>query len=154
MESPVTGGITPLSLGELRQAILAVLIGNPHFTEEEQLLANHLTYECEDEAKLAKWLRNVRLEDVQRSLRHRILAALAVNQSSVCLDKDAHLLEMEQLLRCRLLDRHQKETVAWVANPGWGSVDRLKVLGHGYQMVLEQLGRVPAYRGYNALGDN
>ncbi len=66
MESHVNGGVMPLSIGELRQAILAVLIGSPLYTEEEQLLANHLTHECEDTDRLARWLRNVRLQDAKR----------------------------------------------------------------------------------------
>jgi hypothetical protein len=45
--SPVMGGIMPLSLGELRQALLAVYIGNPLFTPEEQLQANHQAHELE-----------------------------------------------------------------------------------------------------------
>ncbi|MGI4873051.1 MAG: hypothetical protein ACRYFX_17975 [Janthinobacterium lividum] len=45
-------------LGELRQALCAVLFGNPLLSPLEQLLANHHIHECEDAAQLARWLTN------------------------------------------------------------------------------------------------
>jgi hypothetical protein len=159
MENHVSGQVTasaetPNPLAILRQSILAVLIGNALFTEEEQLLANHLTYECEAEATLAKWLRNVRLEDATRGFRRRNEVAGRLDYPAVCFDKDAHLLEMEALLHCRALDRYQKSSALWVATPGWGATDRLKTLGFCYTLLLENQGRIPAPRGYDALKDN
>ncbi|WP_161787206.1 hypothetical protein [Hymenobacter sp. IS2118] len=37
----------------------AVIIGNPLFSPEEQLLANHHVHECEDAGQLALWLANM-----------------------------------------------------------------------------------------------
>lgn len=155
MESHVSGGITPLSLGELRQAILAVVVSSARFKPEEQLHINHFVHECECCEELAQLLRGLRMEEAKRSFLHRNEVAQALDYPGVCFGKDAHLLEMEALLHCRALDRYQKEPVWWVANPGWGAADRLKTLGFCYQMLLENLGGyLPARRGYNALGDN
>jgi hypothetical protein len=154
MESPVTGGITPLSLGELRQAILAVYIGNPLFSAEEQLEANHDAHACEDLPYMVAWLKGVRLEDAKRGFLRRNEVAQALSYPGVRLDKDQHLLEMEALLRCRALHSYQKQAAWGVAYPGLGTGDRLQALGFCYQLVLENIGRIPARRGYSALGDN
>jgi hypothetical protein len=154
MESPVTGGITPLSLGELRQAILAVYIGNPLFSAAEQLEANHDAHACEDLPYLEAWLRGVRLEDAKRGLLRRNQVARTLDYPGVRLDKDQHLLEMEALLRCRAFRPYQQQAAWGVAYPGLGDGDRLQALGFCYQLLLENLGRVPARRGFQALGDN
>lgn len=154
MESPVTGGITPLSLGELRQAILAVYIGNPLFSLAEQLEANHDAHACEDLPYMVAWLKGVRLEDTKRGFLHRNQVAQALDYPGVCLGKDAHLLEMEALLDCRALLHCQKQSAWGVAYLGLGNGDRLQALGFCYQLVLENIGRIPARRGFHALGDN
>jgi hypothetical protein len=56
METHVTG---PPVLGELRHALSAVFFGNPLFSPQEQLLANHYVHECEDARQLTRWLRNM-----------------------------------------------------------------------------------------------
>ena len=56
METHVTGH--PV-LGELRHALSAVFFGNPLFSPQEQLLANHYIHECEDVRQLTRWLRNM-----------------------------------------------------------------------------------------------
>lgn len=56
MKTHVTGH--PV-LGELRHALAAVFFGNPLFSPEEQLLANHYSHECEDAQQLTCWLRNI-----------------------------------------------------------------------------------------------
>jgi hypothetical protein len=48
-----------LHLGTYRRAIMAVLSADV-FTPAERVLANHNVHECEDSAKLALWLKNVR----------------------------------------------------------------------------------------------
>lgn len=155
MESHVSGGITPLSIGELRQSILAVLIGNPLFKEEEQLLANHLTYECEDAERLARWLRNVRLQDAQRGRLARWAAAFDADQQAVCISKAAHLAEMESLLQCRALNVFSKKLLLrLVTGAGDGTGTRLQWLGHAYYALLEGMGRVPQPKAFNALKDN
>lgn len=155
MESHVSGGITPLSIGELRQSILAVLVGNPLFTEEEQLLANHLTYECEDTERLTRWLRNVRLQDAKRGFLNRNLAAFDASQQAICVSKEAHLVEMESLVQCQALDRWQKRILSsHMVNVGGMLGDRLQWLGNSYLAILESMGRIPKAKGFNALKDN
>jgi|GEM_PF-3040443 len=156
MESHVSGSITPLSLGELRQAILAVLFGNPLFTEEEQLLANHLTHECEDTERLARWLRNVRFQDAKRGFLARNLAAIDADQQAVCVSETAQLAEMEALLQCRLLDKWQKRLLSsLMASASRMPGSRLQWLGHSYLALLENLGRIPTQKqGFSALLDN
>ena len=66
MKTHVTGH--PV-LGELRQALSAVIFGNPLFSPQEQLLANHYNHECEDARQLTRWLRNM-----TAALAHRHLA--------------------------------------------------------------------------------
>lgn len=53
METHVT---EPSALGELRQALAAMLFGNPLLSPQEQLLANHYIHECEDAQQLTRWL--------------------------------------------------------------------------------------------------
>ena len=152
MESHVNG---PTTLGELRHSLLAVVVGNPLFTPEEQLNINHFAHECEAPVELANTLRALRQVDARRGFEARNEVASTLAQPGVCLDQAAHLREMEALLRCRVLRHGQKEAAWWVATPGWGALDRLKALGFSYQLLLENLGGyLPAYRGYNALGDN
>ena len=71
MESHVTR--QPV-LGELRQHVLAPLIGNPLFSAAEQLRANHFVHESEDIARLTCWGANVLAEIARRQVeaaRHR-----------------------------------------------------------------------------------
>jgi hypothetical protein len=56
----------PISLGELRQHVLLPLIGNPLFSEAEQLRANHFVHECEDLGWLTHWGTNVLAEIARR----------------------------------------------------------------------------------------
>ena len=56
MKTHVTGH--PV-LGELRHALAAVFFGNPLFSPQEQLLANHYIHECEDIQQLTRWLQNM-----------------------------------------------------------------------------------------------
>ncbi len=58
--------VPPPCLGELRQQVLAALIGNPLFTAAEQLRANHFAHECEDTARLIRWQANVHAEITRR----------------------------------------------------------------------------------------
>ena len=54
-------------LGELRHALAAVFFGNPLFSPQEQLLANHYIHECEDARQLTRWLRNMTAALTRRS---------------------------------------------------------------------------------------
>jgi hypothetical protein len=53
-------------LGELRQHVLLPLIGNPLFSEAEQLRANHFVHESNDIARLTRWGANVLIEIARR----------------------------------------------------------------------------------------
>lgn len=71
MANHVTGistlrDVPPTSLGELRQHVLRPLIGNPLFSEAEQLRANHFVHESEDIARLTRWGTNVLAEIARR----------------------------------------------------------------------------------------
>lgn len=71
MANHVTGKSTfqcvpPTCLGELRQHILLPLIGNPLFSEAEQLRANHFVHESDDIARLTRWGTNVLAEIARR----------------------------------------------------------------------------------------
>lgn len=58
--------VPPSCLGELRQHVLSPLIGNPLFSDAEQLRANHFVHECEDAARLTRWYANVLAEIARR----------------------------------------------------------------------------------------
>ena len=145
---------THVSLSELRHSILAVLVGNPLFTEEEQLLANHTTYECEDEARLGRWLRNVRLQDARRGFLTRMRVALATHQQAVCTEPAALARELQALAGCRALDAAQQDALWSLWGAGSAVSTRIAWLGYGYLQLLENLGRVSMPRGFNALKDN
>lgn len=71
MENHVNGrstliSVPPISLGELRQHVLLPLIGNPLFSEAEQLRANHFVHESDDIARLTRWGTNVIAEIARR----------------------------------------------------------------------------------------
>ena len=75
METHVTG--QPV-LGELRQHVLLPLVGNPLFSDAEQLRANHFVHESDDIARLTRWGVNVLAEIARRQAeaarQRRILA--------------------------------------------------------------------------------
>ncbi|WP_223654415.1 hypothetical protein [Hymenobacter psoromatis] len=58
--------VLPSCLGELRQHVLAILLGNPLFSEAEHLRANHFVHECEDVPRLTRWHANVLAEIARR----------------------------------------------------------------------------------------
>ena len=74
METHVTG--QPV-LGELRPALAAVFFGNPLFSPQEQLLANHRIHECEDAQQLTRWLTNAPLALAKRQQAKPLLTVLS-----------------------------------------------------------------------------
>ena len=71
MANHVTGtntllGVSPISLGALRQHVLLPLIGNPLFSNAEQLRANHFVHESDDIARLTRWGANILTEIARR----------------------------------------------------------------------------------------
>lgn len=65
MKTHVTG---QFALGELRQALTAVLFGNPLLSPQERLLANHRIHECEEAQQLTHWLRTTTTALTRRQL--------------------------------------------------------------------------------------
>ena len=153
MESPVTGHPP---LGELRQAYLAVLVGNPLFTPEEQLLANHQAHDCEAAPVLAAWLREARHLDAARSWDQRLRLARYLPQPGLCLDQATQDAEVAALVHCRRLDKYQRRLVlALAGNPLLPARTRLRFLGEAYHLLLTELGGyAPRPRGFEALYDN
>jgi len=58
--------VPPSLLDELRQHVLLPLIGNPLFSEAEQLRANRFVHESDDIARLTRWGANVLAEITRR----------------------------------------------------------------------------------------
>jgi hypothetical protein len=67
-------------LSELRQHVLLPLIGNPFFSDTEQLRANHFVHECEDIAQLIRWQASVKTEIARRKVAARVEAAYLQRQ--------------------------------------------------------------------------
>ena len=74
MKTHVTG--QPV-LGELRQALSAIFFGNPLFSPQEQLLANHRIRECDDANHLASWLTNTPAVLAKRQRANSMLTVLS-----------------------------------------------------------------------------
>lgn len=93
MANHVTGtstltSVLPTCLGELRQHVLTPLLGNPLFSEAEQLRANHFVHETEDTARLTRWHANVLAEVTRReavAAHQRGLATLQATLRRLCL---------------------------------------------------------------------
>jgi len=155
MESHVSGASTPQGLlGELRQALLAVYVGNPHFTPAEQLLANHQAHELEGEQELAHWLRAARLDDAERQRQARWQAARALPKPIV-LDPQAQDAELLNLLDCPALQQAQKTAlISLFAYDTIRPAGRLRMLGDAYARALGAAGQQEPYCGYEGLYEN
>lgn len=140
MESPVTGGLTPLSLGELRQAILAVLVGNPLFTPEEQLRANHQVHECESPERLARWDRNVAREAARRALLAR--AQELAGQWSCVADTATMEAEMLRVIGHPRFVPTLADDIKWLFYDAQSDARRRQVIAAAYKMLLRHTGRL------------
>lgn len=80
----MASAIPPTALGELRQHVLAPLLGHPHFSEAEQLRANHFAHECEDITRLIRWGESVQAEITRREAAARAEAAYLCRQYALC----------------------------------------------------------------------
>jgi hypothetical protein len=76
----MASAVPPTALGELRQHVLAPLLGHPHFSDAEQLRANHFAHECEDVARLIRWGESVQTEITRREAAARVEAAFLRRQ--------------------------------------------------------------------------
>lgn len=89
MANHVTGpstlaSVLPSCLGELRQHVLAALLGNPLFTAAEQLRANHFVHESEDITRLTRWHANVLTEIARREAAAAHQRRQATLQATLC----------------------------------------------------------------------
>lgn len=143
-----------MTIGELRQSILAVVVGNPHFTPEEQLLANHQAYEYEGPQELAHWLREARQEDAHRGFVARLRAVRAL-APPIMLDEAAQDAELLRLLASPALGQSQKAALAslftYAAIQASG---RLRLLGNAYARVLGAAGYAEPYCGLEGIYEN
>lgn len=80
MKTHVSGQPT---LGELRQHVLAALLGNPLFGEAEQVRANHFVHKCEDVACLLRWGASVQTEIARREAAAQIAAVYLRRQQAL-----------------------------------------------------------------------
>jgi hypothetical protein len=139
MESHVSGGITPSCLGALRCEVLAVLIGNPLFTREEQLRANHYVHECEFSHRLALWLRNVRHEAERREQKIEALRRVTERREryEVAMPTD----EIPRLALCPALTAAEKQG-AVMALPHLSKGEALSMVGRLYVKALRRNGKL------------
>ena len=138
-----------MPLGELRQAILAVVVGNPHFTPEEQLLINHEAHEREGQQELSQWLRALRLDDAHRQYVARLRAIRAI-EKPIMLDEAAQDAEL-------LPNLGQAQKAALVSLFAYSGIDasgRLRLLGNAYTWILGEAGRAEPYCGLEGIYEN
>jgi hypothetical protein len=140
MESHVNGGITPLHLGILRRELLAVLIGNPLFTKEEQLLANHQAHECECSQRLIQWLHNVRREAERRQ--SIVTAQVQACRQEGSYNKEAQISELKELAQCRALNQHEKEAIYLLPMRDVSRTEAASLVGQYYVKVLRRAGKL------------
>ena len=134
MESHVTGQNTPLSLGELRQAILAVVVGNKPFSREERLLTNHQVFDCETAQQLTALLHQVQ----QRALLAR--AQRLAETCSPIADQAAQWADVEQLLKYPTLDQQVARCIPGLFQRAADEPRRVSITGEVYAMILSRLG--------------
>jgi len=128
-----------LTLGALRCEVLAVLIGNPLFSREEQLRANHHTHECECPRRLALWLHNVEREAGRREQAAAKLVREA-KQFAGC-DLDTVTDELYQLSECPALTAIERGGIALLAPPD-STILALLLVGRYYVKALKRNGRL------------
>jgi hypothetical protein len=125
----------PFHLGALRCEVLAVLIGNPLFSREEQLRANHHVHECECARRLALWLHNVEREAARRERAGRALVREA-RQVAGC-DFDTVTDELHQLSECPALTAIERGGIALLAPPD-SPMLALALVGRYYVKALKR----------------
>ena len=130
---------TAPTLGALRCEVLAVLIGNPLFSREEQLRANHHTHECECPRRLALWLHNVEREAQRREQAAAKLVREA-RQYAGC-DFDTLTDELHQLSECPALTSIERCAITLLAPPDSITI-ALGLVGRYYVRALKRNGRL------------
>ena len=152
MASHVNGLTT---LGDLRQSILAVVVGNKRFTDEEQLRINHSAHEYEGHEELTRWLRELRQEDAHRAYVARLRAVRSLPAPGLGLDADTQDGELLYLVACPSLGQTQKASLlSLFAFDAIGPTGRLRLLGDAYARVLGARASVEPYCGLEGIYEN
>lgn len=119
MKSHVSGQATTaivaptLHLGALRRAIMAALSADV-FTPAECLQANHSVYECEDAARLALWLKNVRRVFAEREAEAE--AQALANMAHGIARFEARVAEAQHTAPVQYATAAQKEEITRLCN--------------------------------------
>jgi hypothetical protein len=127
--------VPTLYIGTYRRNILAVVIGCDLFTAAEQLRCNHNIAECEDAQRLARWVRNVRLECQRRELAAEL--AEAAQRQPVAYATAAQTSEIHQLSLHPTITRGER-TKAVLALPTLNTVQATALIGELWTKVLHR----------------
>jgi hypothetical protein len=133
--SQVAASVSTLHLGTYRHNILAVILGCYLFTAEEELRCNHHVTECEDVQRLARWVRNVRLEAQRREQAAELAEATQVQP--VTYATAAQTSEIHQLALHRFIITGER-TKAMLALPTLTRVQATLVIGDLWAKVLHR----------------
>ena len=114
-----------------------MLIGNPLFSREEQLRANHHTHECECPRRLALWLHNVEREAERREQ----AAAKLVREAKqvVGCNLDTVTDELYHLSECRALTSIERDGITLLGPPD-SAIIALSLVGRYYVRALKRNG--------------
>jgi hypothetical protein len=129
--SQVAASAPTLHHGALRRNIMAALSADV-FTSAERLRANHSVHECEDAARLALWLKNVR-----RVHNEREQAELAAATAPVQYATAAQTSEIHQLALHRFITTGER-TKAMRGLPTLNTVQATLVIGELWAKVLHR----------------
>lgn len=137
----VTSSQAPtLHLGALRRAIMAALSADV-FTPAERLRANHAVYECEDAARLALWLKNVRRVFEEREVEAEAQALANMTQGIARFD--ARVADAQREAPAQYATTAQKEEITRLANSTYilrkektAALLKLPRLDHGQAVAL------------------
>lgn len=133
--SQVAASAPTLHVGTYRRNILAVVIGCDLFTAEEQLRCNHHVAECEDAQRLARWVRNVRLEAQRREQAAEL--AEAAHVQPVTYATAAQTSEIHQLALHRFITAGER-TKAMLVLPTLTTVQATLLIGELWAKVLHR----------------
>lgn len=142
MESHVNGPV----IGALRCQILALLIGNPLFTKEEQLLTNHRVHECEDRQRLLQWL-----EDTHQEVESRERGAVAAAREAartLHFEANEQANELQRLATCRGLNPAERGFAEMALPSCQSPIECLTVVGRIYIDLLHRNGKLDEAYGY------
>jgi hypothetical protein len=130
----------------LRCKILDVLIGNPLFTKEEQLLTNHRVHECEDRQRLLQWLENAH-QEVKSRERMAVDAAREAARTLYC-ETNEQANELQRLTNCRTLNPAERQFAKMALPTCQTAAGCLTMVGRIYVELLHRIGKLDESYGY------